>query len=203
MLLRSLLIAGLLMALTGGCTSAPKDVRPHLKGLSGTHLVAGSLGYVFAGPPSRIYEAVESVLKEQGFELAYARRVETPDRDQFNRYGEIGTQFANYKHDGKDYRKKCEATVSEIRSHPGYAEASMRCVLEVYELGLIHGRGGIHNLFTQWWDWYPENGLYVAEDMLELVGKRLKLGDSQIIRLNQKDAYSRQDILKAIEQHKR
>ena len=83
----------------------------------------------------------------------------------------------------KKYRKKCNASVHVIPDYKMYSKVSISCEYDVYELGLIHGRGGIHNLFTQWWDWYPENRVYVAEDMFELIQQKLGLKQDEVILL--------------------
>lgn len=195
-LLKTLLLASLLSS-SNGCATSSKETRPHLAGMSGAHLATGGLTYIYPVPPTQAHKAMEAVLQEM-FAISYRRKQEKRDMEQFNIFGEMGTDFRYYEENGKKYRKKCDAKVYAIPKHPEYSEAYLRCILDVYELGLIHGRGGIHNLFTQWWDWYPEHGLYVAEDLLELIAQKLKLKEGQVIRLNQKDFYTREEILELI-----
>jgi hypothetical protein len=185
-----------MLSLALACATQAREVRPHLQQLSGPHLARGTLSYVFAVPAARAHEAMEAVLRER-FKVAYVRNSKAA-LDEHKRYGEIGTELVEYDEGGKKYRKKCEGDIYVIREHPGYSKAALRCIVEVYELGLIHGRGGIHNVFTQWWDWYPENGLYLAEDLLEQTSARLGLTDSQVIRLNKKDFYPNDEIVRAI-----
>jgi hypothetical protein len=144
---------------------------------------------------------MERALRAQ-FPVVHMRAQQKPDQQMYNSYSEIRTDFLQYKDKGKEYRKKCSGDVYLIPKQPGYTKAYISCVLDVYELGLTHGRGGIHNLFTQWWDWYPEAGIYLAEDLLESLSQALKLSPNEIIKLNKKDFYSDEEILQAIELQK-
>ena len=190
-------LASFLLCSATACATVPREVRPHLEWSDSHNLATGNLGYIFSVPPAKAHEALEGVLREK-FTISFLSVEKKSDLAEFKRYSKIITDFYRYEDQGKKYRKKCAAHVYVIPEYPAYAEVDISCVFDVYELGLIHGRGGIHNLFTQWWDWYPERGMYVAEDLLELVFKKLKLNESEVIRLNKKDFYTNEERLQLI-----
>ena len=190
-------LLGFILCTTNACATATKEVRPHMEGMDKLRLATGGMTYIFFVPPARAHDAVETVLQEN-FAVSYLRKNQKSDLNQYNIFSEMGTQFLQYEDKGKKYRKKCDAKLYVIPGYPEYSEVYMWCILDVYELGLIHGRGGIHNLFTQWWDWYPERGLYVTEDLLEMVFQWLKINESDVIRLIEKGDYSKEEILQHI-----
>lgn len=192
-----LLLAGILLFSAAGCASDPKEVRPHLDGLPGLYLATGRLIYVLHVSPAKAHETVESVLRHD-FDDLHVRANEKADLEQYNRYSEISSEFRYYQDAGRKYRKKCNAMIYLIPDYPEYTSVEVSCVLDVYELGLVHGRGGVHNLFSQGWDWYPARGLYKAEDILEAVSRKLELKEAEIIRLNKKDFYTDEEIRQLI-----
>ena len=190
----------LLSCLTTACATSAKEARPHLDGRPGNDVDTGTLIYVIPVPAVKAHEALEDLLRAQ-FPISLVRAGQKSDLDQFNGYSKIRTDFHRYKEEGKDYRTKCDAGVYVIPGYPSYSVVDVKCNRDVYELGLIHGRGGIHNLFSQWWDWYPERGLYVAEDLLEALSKKLGLKENQVLRLAKKNVYGREEILQVIKEH--
>jgi hypothetical protein len=191
-------LVGFLLCSTNACATDPKGVRPHLEGMSE---LPGALTYIFPVPAARANEAVAGVLRAH-FTISYMRVGRKSDLEEYKRYSKIDTDFRHYEEKGKKYRKRCAATVYVIPEYPTYSEVDISCDFDVYELGLIHGRGGIHNLFTQWWDWYPERGLYIAEDLLELVSQGLELKDNEVVRLNKRDSirYTKEERLQLIKE---
>jgi hypothetical protein len=191
-------LLGLLLSFTNTQAAEVEEVRPQFVGMSGVQLATGVLSYIFLAPSDKTMAAIESALLESFDVSAISKRKSQADLSQFNLFGEISTEYLYFRKAGEKYRKKCNARIYLISGHSGYTEAHVQCNLDVYELGLTHGRGGIHNLFSQWWDWYPENGLYLAEDVLELSFKKLKLSEHEVVRLNEKDFYSREEVLQIV-----
>src|SRR3989344_6228190 len=186
-LLARLVVVGSLMVMsTTGCATEPKPMRPLPAGI---RFDATGLEYIYTVPPAQAYGAVLEVLRSV-FTISFAEKENQEKLKQFHRYGEVLTEFLYYKEQGKKYRKKCNAYVRLIPGYQNYSYVSVDCEYDVYELGLIHGRGGIHNLFTQWWDWYPENRVYVAEDMFELIRQKLGLKQNEVILLTKYPPYS-------------
>jgi hypothetical protein len=191
---------GLLLCLTSACATSAKEVRPHLDVRPGNDVDTGTLIYVFPIPAVEAHEALVDLLRTH-FPISHVRAGQKSDLQAFNGYSKIRTDFHRYKDGGKEYREKCDAAVYVIPEYPSYSEVDVSCVRDVYELGLIHGRGGIHNLFTQWWDWYPERGLYVAEDLLESLSKKLGLKEDEVLRLAKKNVYPKEEVLQLIKEH--
>lgn len=192
---------GLLLSFTDTQAAAIEEVRPQFEGMTGVQLATGVLSYIFVAPPDQTLAAIESAFLET-FEKSVlgTRKATEEEANEFNLFGEIGTKYLIFHSAGNRYRKRCNARIYLTSGYPDYTEVHVRCDFDVYEFGLIHGRGGIHNLFSQWWDWYPEKGLYLAEDLLELSFKKLKIGEHDVIRLNKKDFYSREEILKIVKE---
>jgi len=179
-LLARLVAIGSLMVMSAtGCATEPKPMRPLPPGI---RFDATGLEYIYPIPPAKTYEALLHVLQST-LPVVFSEKENKEKLIQHALYGEVITKFLNYEENGKKYRKKCNASVHVIPDYKMYSKVSISCEYDVYELGLIHGRGGIHNLFTQWWDWYPENRVYVAEDMFELIQQKLGLKQDEVILL--------------------
>jgi len=67
-----------LLFFAAACASDPKEVRPHLEGMSGPHLATGALAYVFNVPPARVHDAMEAVLRDR-FQISQVRRRQKSD----------------------------------------------------------------------------------------------------------------------------
>jgi len=161
-----------------GCATEPKSTRP----IPGGRFDASNLQYIYPVPPAQAYDAVETAFQSVfGTSVSFAEKENAEQLRRFRRYGEVDTEYLYYEERGKKYRKKCSASVRLIPDYPNYSDVLVACEYDVYEFGFT--RGGIHNLFTQWWDWYPEIRVYVAEDMLELIRVKLGLGQDEVIRL--------------------
>jgi hypothetical protein len=65
------------------------------------------------------------------------------------------------------------------------------CDVDSYSFGL--GRGGIHNLFSDLrWDWYPEEGIYFTQEVMESIVRALGVKEDDIIRLRRFHTYEQQ-----------
>jgi len=189
----STLIGSLMLVLTTGCATEPKAIRP----IPGGRFNALDLEYIYPVPPAHAYDALLGAFRSAFDTSVSLAERENPEKlRRFRRYGEVNTDYLYYEEQGKKYRKQCDGYVRVIPDHPNYSDVRVGCKYDVYEFGFT--RGGIHNLFTQWWDWYPENHLYVAEDMLELIRDKLKLGRDDIIRLSNLKVNELPDVVLAI-----
>lgn len=168
---RLVVVGSLIVMSATSCATEQKPMRPLPPGI---RFDATGLEYIYTVPADQAYETVLEVLRSV-FTISFAEKENQEKLEQFHRYGEVVTEYLHYREQGKKYRKKCNAYVRLIPGYPNYSNISTFCEYDVYELGLIHGRGGIHNLFTQWWDWYPETRVYVAEDMFELIRQKIVL----------------------------
>ena len=151
-LLACLVVVGSLMVVSvTGCATEPKPMRPLPPGI---RFDAIGLVYIYPVPPAQAYEALLHVLQST-LPVVFSEKENKENLMQHALYGEVITKFLNYEENGKKYRKKCNASVHLIPDYKMYSRVSISCAYAVYELWLIHGRGVIHNLFTQWLYWYP------------------------------------------------
>lgn len=179
---------------TGCASTTTMPKRP----IPGGRSDATGLVYIVPVAPSRAYSATLYVL-ESAFPIAFSEKESKEKLERHSLYGEVVSKYAHGEVEGKKHRKKCNAFVHVIPSYPRYSKISVDCEHDVYEFGFA--RGGIHNLFTLWWDWYPEIRVYVAEDMLEQIREKLELKRDEVIRLSNLKVYELKDMVMEIQQY--
>jgi hypothetical protein len=103
-------------------------------------------------------------------------------------YWHLDTRYREFEQTGKKHRSKCSAHIVAFKEYPDYIALTVGCDVDAYSFGL--GRGGIHNLFSDLrWDWYPEEGIYLTQDLIESIVRELGVKEADVIRLRRVQAH--------------
>ena len=146
-----------------------------------------SLTYLVKAPFAQAPAVATKVLGYQ-YSLSAARTGKT---SYGTPYWHRDTQYLEYEQDGKKYRSKCSVHIFPFKEYPSYIELHVTCDVDSYSFGF--GRGGIHNLLNDlWWDWYPEEGIYLTQEFTEAIVRGLGANDEDVIRLRRFHTYEQQ-----------